>query len=78
MIPYPVFVSIASPTRRPRIGTRLSTDQDPRGLRAGVDAVSCGPGKPKGWPVNVLQPLILAGLPLAALPVIIHLINQRR
>lgn len=28
--------------------------------------------------MNVLQPLILAGLPLAALPVIIHLINQRR
>jgi hypothetical protein len=28
--------------------------------------------------VNVLQPLILAALPLAALPVIIHLINQRR
>ncbi|MEY4178987.1 MAG: hypothetical protein RLY70_2561 [Planctomycetota bacterium] len=28
--------------------------------------------------MSVLQPLILAALPLAALPVIIHLINQRR
>lgn len=28
--------------------------------------------------MNVLQPLILAGLPLITLPIIIHLINQRR
>src|SRR5260221_4997454 len=28
--------------------------------------------------MNFLQPLLLFGLPLAALPIIIHLINQRR
>lgn len=39
------------------------------GVRTGLDA---------GFSMAFLQPLLLAALPLAALPIIIHLINQRR
>ena len=63
---------------RPRIGDRLSPRAHRRRLRTNVDAI---PRRPHPWrrkAMSFLQPLLLAALPLIALPVIIHLINQRR
>src|SRR5205814_3337589 len=52
---------------------------DGRGLRAGADAVPRRSHARAGViAMTFLQPLLLVGLPLVTLPVIIHLINQRR
>ena len=54
---------------------RVDIDEE---LRAGVVPVP-GRSQPQARrPMSFLQPLLLAALPLAALPIIIHLINQRR
>ncbi|MBM4058831.1 MAG: hypothetical protein FJ275_11495, partial [Planctomycetes bacterium] len=51
---------------------------DRRALRAGAGEVSGGPGDGQGAAMTFLQPWMLAALPLVGLPLIIHLINQRR
>ena len=54
---------------------RVSIDDE---LRTGAHAVSGRPGPVQGGAMSFLQPMLLAALPLVALPIIIHLINQRR
>ena len=49
-----------------------------RELRTGAHAVPGRPGPVRGGAMSFLQPMLLAALPLVALPIIIHLINQRR
>ena len=51
---------------------------DRRRLRAGADAVPGRADAVEGGAMSFLQPMLLAALPLVALPIIIHLINQRR
>ena len=64
---------------RAGIGRRLSPGVDRRELRAGTDPVPGGPDQRyEGAAMSFLQPILLAALPLVALPIIIHLINQRR
>ena len=52
---------------------------DRRVLRAAPDPVPRGADASQGGAeMSFLQPMLLAALPLVALPIIIHLINQRR
>ena len=68
----------ATASGRPRIGRRLSPRDDRRKLRAGVVTISRRSYPFQGGAMSFLQPMLLAALPLVALPIIIHLINQRR
>ncbi len=57
---------------------RLPSHQHRRQLRANSRPLPGRPHPRRRCAVNFLQPLLLIALPLAALPIIIHLINQRR
>src|SRR5208282_3245868 len=67
-----------APPGHPGIGRRLSSREHRRRIRTGAHAVSGRPGPVQGGAMSFLQPMLLAALPLVALPIIIHLINQRR
>src|SRR5439155_3807377 len=61
-----------------RVGRRLPPGLHRRVLRAAPDPVPRGADAIEGGAMSFLQPMLLAALPLMALPIIIHLINQRR
>ena len=61
-----------------RIGRRLPSRDDRQRLRASAVELPHRPHAGGERAMSFLQPWMLAALPIAALPVIIHLINQRR
>src|SRR4029079_9795850 len=64
---------------RAGVGGGLSPGRAGRELRTSADAVPRRPDARAGViAMTFLQPLLLFALPLVTLPVIIHLINQRR
>src|SRR5262249_51355758 len=63
---------------RSGVGDRLQPHYDRRGLREGPREIPDEPCTSERPAMSFLQPWLLAALPLVALPIIIHLINQRR
>ena len=74
----PEPISRRRPAGRHRDGRRLPSRPHRLRLRASVAEFSDRPHAGRERAMSFLQPWMLFALPIAALPVIIHLINQRR